>query len=177
MENTFQVKKTARTTCSVNLKENEIDEINKKINDISETDGVVFADFRAVFLHLINRKQVEIEVFKEEIIQENMVVLNENQVILTVAEVEELTARANAQPQQVEVERPLNENEMILPISAAEKTVLSEISSRRQRKYNYDHSPTNAEIARQILFSRQSLFNWSGEYYTGLEIEDFKKLN
>jgi hypothetical protein len=66
---------------------------------------------------------------------------------------------------------------MILPVSAAEKVVLAEIISRRQRKYKFEVAPTTSDIVRQIVFSKPTLFNWHGEYYTGLEIEDFKKIN
>jgi hypothetical protein len=198
MENSFQVKKTARTTCSVNFKENEIDEINEKINAIAEKDGVVFSGFQALVLHLLNRNQTEIEAVKDENNQENTVILGENQVIINLLdpikeefdknpeiEIENqilvLIEKANAQPKEVEVlkevERPLAENEMILPVSAAEKVVLAEIISRRQRKYKFEVAPTTSDIVRQIVFSKPTLFNWHGEYYTGLEIEDFKKIN
>jgi hypothetical protein len=149
-------------------------------------------------LHLLNRNQTEIEAVKDENNQENTVILGENQVIINLLdpikeefdknpeiEIENqilvLIEKANAQPKEVEVlkevERPLAENEMILPVSAAEKVVLAEIISRRQRKYKFEVAPTTSDIVRQIVFSKPTLFNWHGEYYTGLEIEDFKKIN
>lgn len=73
-----------------------------------------------------------------------------------------------------EVEKPLTEHQVLLDLSAQEHLVLGEIARRRFQAGRVERLLEPSETIRKIVFSKAVLFNWAGEYWTGIEKSDFK---
>lgn len=66
-----------------------------------------------------------------------------------------------------EVKAPLKENEILIELSDDECLIVDAIAENRAKKLK-NEPVTRAEMVHQLALTKSTVFNWSGEFYTGL---------
>jgi hypothetical protein len=128
---------------SVNSDEKEI--INTYLSQIQTENEVIFTSFKEFVLFLINQRSIA---EKSEITIEKEIVEKEIEKI-------------------VEVEKELDENQVLLTLDENQLEVAKAIAQNRATKLGIENQ-TLDQVFIQSFFNKGNLFNWSGNFYTGL---------
>lgn len=66
-----------------------------------------------------------------------------------------------------EVEKQLSDNQILIEVTDRKLEILQEISKRRAKKYRLEQLESLPVLAEKMIFNDGTVFNLSGEFYTG----------
>lgn len=66
-----------------------------------------------------------------------------------------------------EVEKQLSDNQILIEVTDRKLEILQEIAKRRAKKYRLEKSESLPVLAEKMIFNDGTVFNLSGEFYTG----------
>lgn len=74
-------------------------------------------------------------------------------------------------PDTVEIDKPFTpgENDVFIPLDDNHATILRTISQNRAKKLRLDQPQPISQIVKEIVFRKETLYNWGGGYWTGLK--------
>lgn len=188
-------------TASISTNEEEKQVFNERLQAIQEKKGIVFTSFKDVFTHLQTMvlqdpepqlAQGEVAVEKETL---DKLAVNSQKLAQILSTLENypktdglqdlegvdlvlkiiensLQTPQKLEPEQIEVERPLQEHEILLQLSdkrypKEKKLQLLEIIQKNRSK-KLKTSEEMGEMIENMIFNDNIVFNLGGEFYTGI---------
>lgn len=176
----FTILKPQGRQISLSFSGDEINEVSSILDQLQRTHGYASDTMKGLFLQILRKSlensinpagtlnQIPVSESAEFIeLQQQYETLFEQNKALTL-EVEQLNSIELDVPEAVEIEKPLPEFSLILQLDAPKIQALEQVSDYRHR-HGHDKSRLPIEItAERMLFNRATLYNWGGEYPTGL---------
>lgn len=155
--------------------------VSNALQQIQTENAKTFVDFREFILFLIDEyseKTAVNSVFateRDELLQKLNTVTLENESLQ-----DQLSLEKSKEPQIIEkeiekiVERNLTNEELLLKFNETQMFVIAKIHEYRNKNFNKQPGEM-CDTVKELIFNKANLFNWGGEYATGLKMGDFKK--
>lgn len=180
--------KTRTITLSYSIP--ELEEVNSLLVEFQEQNGSDFETMKGMFLDIL-RKSVERKIHipdsaleKERETAVDRVNEIRTQLITAVNEDDNVTDdelitlvinKINKEPETKtetvteikEVEKQLSDNQILIEVGDRKLEILQEISKRRAKKYRLEQLESLPVLAEKMIFNDGTVFNLSGEFYTG----------
>lgn len=166
----------------INRLESEVETLKTATVSIPEIVETVETETKTNRFQVDFSDNIEVQKQLQRIIENESLPIESNvETVVCTALTKALTAAESQTIEVVEVEveklvtAELPAHSVLLKISESQNYILKTVAERRFQRAFDSELQTVEQTAISMLFNKSALFNWGGEFATGLQLSDFKK--